>query len=372
MKEIKAILNSENLIYAVISNKRNAVTLYNKITLSPYLKGDSVLYQFECFDGKKAFHENVEDFMEKLFEYLPLYKNLSLYTDKADYQILIGKKGNVNIKKSKPTKELKIKSHNKEKNYYFKDGTKYDFLVTLGIMTAEGKVKPTKFNKFVQINKYIEIVGNSVEELNLKDNVRIVDFGCGKAYLTFALYYYLVNEKKLNVNITGVDLKEDVIAECSALAQSLNYNGLSFINGDIADFNDKNVDIAVSLHACDIATDIALIKAVEWGSKLIIAVPCCHHELFDMLSNDTLKPILQYGILKDKFASIVTDAMRGLALQTKGYNVNIMEFTPVENTPKNVLIKAIKTGVKNTDAIKQYNGLKEMLNIKPYIDKVVE
>ena len=173
-------------------------------------------------------------------------------------------------------------------------------------------------------------------------------------------------------NMIGLDLKEDVIAECSALAQSLNYNGLSFINGDIADFNDKNVDIAVSLHACDIATDIALIKAVEWGSKLIIAVPCCHHELFDTISNDVLKPVLQYGILKDKFASVVTDAMRGLALQTKGYNVNIMEFTPIENTPKNVLIKAIKTGVKNTDAIKSYNQLKEMLNIKPYIDKVIE
>ncbi len=372
MKQITDILNNENLIYAVLSNKRNAVTKYNKITLSPYLKGDNVVYQFECFDDKKAYHENLESYSDRLFELLPLYKNFALFTENADYQILIGKKGNVNIKKSKPTKELKIKAHNKEKNYYFKDGTRYDFLVTLGIMTAEGKVKPTKYNKFVQINKYIEIVGSSIDELRLKDQVKIVDFGCGKAYLTFALYYYLVNEKKLKVNIIGVDLKEDVIKECSELKDALEYDGLTFINGDIADFSDCDVDIAVSLHACDTATDIALIKAVEWGSRLIIAVPCCHHQLFDMISNNTLKPVLQYGILKDKLASVITDAVRGLALQTRGYSVNIMEFTPIENTPKNVLIKAVKTGTVNKTALQQYNKLKEEFNIKPYIDKVIK
>jgi len=186
------------------------------------------------------------------------------------------------------------------------------------------------------------------------------------------LYYYLVNEKNLDVEIFGVDLKDDVIKDCSNLARSLGYNGLNFISGDIADFNGSSIDIAVSLHACDIATDIAIIKAVEWGSKLIIAVPCCHHELFDMIDNEQLKPVLQYGILKDKLASVVTDSMRGLALQINGYDVNIMEFTPIENTPKNVLIKAVKTGKQNKNALIQYKEMKNMLNIKPYIDNIVK
>ena len=368
MREIFEIFEKENLIYAVLSNKRNASVEFDKVTLSPFLKGDNVVYQFECFKDKKALHKNYDEFTRYLTDILPSYKNLSLFTDCGDYQILIGKKGNVNIKRSKPTKKLAVKQHNKAKNYYFKDGTKYDFLVKLGIMTEDGKVKPTRYNKFVQINKYIEIVGSSIDSLNLNNEVRIVDFGCGKAYLTFSLYHYLVKEKQLNVRIFG----EDVIKECSILAENLGYNGLEFISGDIADFDGSNIDIAVSLHACDIATDIAIIKAVEWGSKLIIAVPCCHHELFDMIENKALKPVLQYGVLKDKFASVVTDAMRGLALQINGYDVNIMEFTPIENTPKNILIKAVKTDRVNNAALNQYKEMKNMLNINPYIDNIVK
>lgn len=372
MDKIIEILKSEKLIFAVISNKRNAVTKFKKVTVSPFLSCDDVMYQFESFDDTKAYQENTKDYIDKLTEILPLYKNLALFTDKHDYQILIGKKGNVNIKKSAPTKELKIESHNKSKNYYFKDGVIYDFLVELGISTTDGKIKPTKYNKFVQINKYIEILGKSIKEIEFGSKISIVDFGCGKAYLTFALYYYLTKEFNKDIEITGIDLKEDVISQCTDLAKELNYTGMKFVLGDINNFDGKDVDIAVSLHACDTATDIAILKAVEWGSKLIVAVPCCHHQLFDMIENQELIPILQYGVLKDKFASILTDAIRGLALQTVGYDINIMEFTPVENTPKNVLIKAIYAGGKNEVALKQYNELKKMFNISPYIDRMCQ
>ena len=372
MDRLIKILSSENLIYGVLSNKRNAVTPYKKVTVSPFLSKGEIMYQFEIFDEKKAYQQNCKDFKEKLLETLPLYKNFSLFTDKHDYQILVGKKGNLNIKSSNPTKSMSIDGHNKSKNYYFKDGVTYDFLVSLGISTPDGKIKPTKYNKFVQINRYIEILGNSIKELDFGKKITIVDFGCGKSYLTFALYYFITNETKKKVEVIGIDLKEDVIKDCTKLASELGYNGMRFINGDINDFKGDNVDIAISLHACDTATDIALIKGAQWGSKLIVAVPCCHHQLFDMIKNQDLMPILKYGVLKDKFASILTDAIRGLALQSVGYDVNIMEFTPLENTPKNVLIKAVRTGKEDKEAMDSYNKLKEMFNVSPYIDRMCD
>ncbi len=371
-EKLSEILDREILLYAVLSNKRNASAEYKKITLTPFEADGEVMYQFECFTEKQAVHKNINDFRETLFELMHKYKNLSLFTENADFQILIGKKGNLNIKKSAPTRKPEVRRHNKERNYYFKEGTVYPFLTELGITNADGSVKPTRYNKFVQINRYTEIVGASLGCLSGKKKIRIADFGCGKAYLTFALYYYLTHKLGAEVEIFGIDLKTDVIEYCDGLAKKLGYSGLKFINDDINNFDGSDIDIAVSLHACDIATDIALIKAAQWGSKLIIAVPCCHHELFNAIKNDTLNPILKYGILKDKFASIVTDAMRGLALQTAGYDVNIMEFTPAENTPKNVLIKAVRTGKGNESAKLQYDNMKKMLNITPYIDRLVK
>ena len=230
-------------------------------------------------------------------------------------------------------------------------------------------------NKFRQLNKYLEFVRDSLSELDKDQTIRIVDFGCGKAYLTFALYYYLVKQKHLKVEIVGLDLKEDVIAFCSAVAKELHYEGLTFEKGDIEGYETtKQVDMVVSLHACDTATDAALEKAVAWGAKVIFAVPCCQHELFKQLKNQTMAPLLAHGILRDKLTALITDGLRASALETRGYEVQVMEFIDLAHTPKNVLIRGY---LKPTDpekvraAVNHYETLKEAWGVKPAIERIV-
>lgn len=244
---------------------------------------------------------------------------------------------------------MPVLSHNKTKNYIIPDGVPCDFLIELGVMGRDGKVFPRAYSKFRQINRYLEIVDDVFEYLPSGRTLRIIDFGCGKAYLTFALYHYLKKIKDRDVEIIGLDLKEDVIEFCSGVAKRLGYHELKFLMGDIADYTSDHADMVVTLHACDTATDHALINAVKWGTRVILSVPCCQHELFGQLKNELHQPILKYGILKDRLTEYLTDGLRGLKLESCGYDVAMIEFTGLEHTARNIMIKAVKAEPKSSD-----------------------
>ena len=243
-------------------------------------------------------------------------------------------------------------AHNRQKQYLMPEGTPLPFLVELGVMTPAGKVIASKYDKFKQINRYLEFIDDIVPALPKGRTVNIVDFGCGKSYLTFAMYYLLVSVKGLDVRITGLDLKKDVIENCNALAIKCGYDRLSFLHGDIARYESedgKHPDMVVTLHACDTATDYALEKAVKWGASVIMCVPCCQHELNKQIECDILSPVMKYGLLKERFAALLTDGLRAEMLEASGYKTQILEFIDMEHTPKNILIRAVKrnTGKNN-------------------------
>lgn len=270
-----------------------------------------------------------------------------IFTLEKDIQILLSKKRKVKIIDHKPTKEELALSHNREKNYILKDNEKIDFLIKLDIMDKNGKVKPSKFDKFKQINRFLELVEDVIDDIKGEEVINIVDFGCGKSYLTFALYYYLVQILDLNVNIIGLDLKEDVIKFCSKTAKELNYENLEFQYGDIKDYkSNEKINMIVTLHACDIATDAALVQAISWDCDVILSVPCCQSEFFNKIENDTLNPMLKHGIIKEKLSSLVTDSLRGKVLELFKYDVELLEFIDMEHTPKNILIRAKKNKKK--------------------------
>jgi len=201
--------------------------------------------------------------------------------------------------------------------------------------------------------------------------VRILDFGSGKSYLTFALYHYLRIEKGLDIKVTGLDLKKEVIEECSRIAQDLGYDDLEFLVGDINDYNDEtSVDMVVTLHACDVATDMALARAVKWGAKVILSVPCCQHELFSQINSPALDVMLQHGLIKERFAALATDSIRAELLSLVGYEAQLLEFIDMEHTPKNILIRAYLTGRKpSADDFARYTSFKNLLNAEPFLEK---
>ena len=280
--------------------------------------------------------------------------------------VLTTKRGRITIKE-KPcaacVKQVDL-SHNRKKNYILNPEERVEFLVDLGVQTKEGKIAASKYDKFRQINRFLEFIQDILPKLPRDREVTILDFGCGKSYLTFAMYHYLKELKGYQVHIIGLDLKEDVIAECSRLAEKYGYEGLDFYVGDIAGYEGvKSVDMVVTLHACDVATDYALDKAINWGAKVILSVPCCQHELNQQIENEILAPILGYGLIKERIAALVTDALRAQILESKGYQVQILEFIDMEHTPKNILIRAVKKGEpKDEGACRE---VMEFLHVKP-------
>lgn len=376
-QEIKEIIDAGDLIFAVFSNvKKGVEKTFVKVDIKPVeIKGD-ILFQISYQYEQKVIHENLKSnvLIEKINQLLGDYfKQAQFFTKDADYQILFNKKGVGTTIKKPPTRFKVDMSHNRQKKYLIPEGVPCDFMQYLGVMDEQGKVVKKRYDKFRQLNKYLEFVDDALTYL--PEDPTIIDFGCGKAYLTFALYYYLVKIKEKKVKIIGLDLKEDVIEYCNLVANKLDYNGLSFQKGDIKDFSfTENVDMVVSLHACDTATDEALAKAVGWGAKVIYAVPCCQHELFEQLSNKEMMPLLKHGIVKDKLTTVVTDTLRACALEAVGYNVQMVEFIDMEHTPKNILIRGYLTQKsieqKNEDYL-NYKAFKESWRVNPRIDKVL-
>lgn len=347
---LQEIINKE-LIQAIFSNTKDS-TVASKVKVRPIeIKGE-LLFQETLYRGTQVFHENLtaEAMVDKLEGYLEnLFRQATISCEKEEVNILISKKGTCTIKRKKKTVDAgkqapRDLSHNRTKQYILQEGKPVDFLVGLGVQTPEGKVAKVYYDKFRQINRYLEFIEDILEKLPKDRTIRIIDFGCGKSYLTFAMYYYLKELQGRDIRVTGLDLKADVIKHCNELAQKLNYDHLDFQVGDIKDYNEENsVDMVVSLHACDKATDYALEKAVKWGASVILAVPCCQHELNGQIHCDMLRPALKYGLIKERMAALFTDALRANLLEQQGYETQILEFIDMEHTPKNLLIRAVKS-----------------------------
>lgn len=348
---------------------------FHKVTVKPVKIQGKIVYQFVYQYAKKVFHNNMEreQAVDACRELVSTYfRQVNLFTTEGDYQAMISKKGKVHLKKKPPTKVAVEVEHNRQKKYVLSEHTPYDFLVKLKVMNKEGKVLAKRYDKFKQLNRFLEMVADCLEHLPKERTIHIVDFGCGKSYLTFALYHYLVKLQGLDVQITGLDLKEDVISFCNKTARELEYDGLTFIHGDIAEFTERDqVDMMVTLHACDTATDAALVKAIGWDASVILSVPCCQHELFNQIQNPVMKPMLKHGIIKEKLSSLVTDSMRGNILEIMGYNVQMLEFIDMEHTPKNILIRAFKHHGENKEAVEAYKAFKEFWQFECYLEKAL-
>ena len=320
-----------------------------KVKFRPVDKKGTLVYQFEEYKGTQVFHKNVEKsgFAEVISGYLDgNFKEAVIESDTRSIHILFSKKGKATIKEKRQAKLISYDpSHNRVKNYLLAEGTPVPFLVRLGVMSEDGHVVKAKYDKFKQINRFLEFVDDIFTELPKDKTLTILDFGCGKSYLTFALYHYLKVMKERSVNIIGLDLKRDVIAACNNLAKDLGYDELRFLCGDIADYEGvDSVDMVVTLHACDTATDFALAKAVKWGASVILSVPCCQHELNRSMKNTELSMLFKYGIIKERSAALFTDAFRANILESRGFDVQLLEFIDMEHTPKNILIRAVRNG----------------------------
>lgn len=368
IKLLNQILKEHSFVRCIWSKPRSK-TYYPKVIATPVLIKNELVLQLSQFKNNKVYHENIkiEDYDKTMTQLCLSYKQIQLYTLSHTYHCLVSKKGELHIKKTASTLKSPVHlEHNRKKNYILNTNISQDFLYTLGLTNEQGHIKPSKYDKYKQINRFLEFVDDCIKYLN-KPFIRIIDFGCGKSYLTFALYHYLTYVLNKQVEIIGLDLKEDVITFCNNLAQQLNYNHLLFQVGDIGHYTtDEPIDMVISLHACNTATDLALEKAVTWGAKVILAVPCCHHEAYEQIQNQTLTPILKHGILKERIAALVTDGLRAQLLESCGYDVTVMEFIDMEHTPKNILIRAIlkESVCFNSKAYQLYEQTSEALHLK--------
>jgi len=373
---LNEIFEKNELILATLSGPRTQAHA-SKVVIRPLVVKGKPSYQITENRQQQAFHHNLnsESCCAWLQEHLEEFKQTVIYTTSADYQILIGKKGNITLLKKASSKSSKPVMHNRKKDYLLQEGEYIPFLVNLGVMNQEGKVYAAKQDKFRQINRFLEMIEDVMGHFDLAHPLRVVDFGCGKAYLTFALYHFLKIVKGYAVNMVGIDLKKEVIDYCQNLSFKLGYqNELTFVCGNIDHYQPcEGVDLIVSLHACDTATDAALEKGVRWKARVILSVPCCQHELMSQVRHEALRPLLKHGILKERFSALATDAARAQLLEVLGYQTQILEFIDVEHTPKNLLIRAIKRPQFDEEyrkvALEAYLTFKTMLQIDPSLER---
>ncbi|WP_195597527.1 class I SAM-dependent methyltransferase [Enterocloster bolteae] len=387
-KEIKQALDlflNESLERILMSNPTDSGKI-SRSRIRPLLMKGRLVFQAEEQAGKQAFHRNLDrdeaaDYVTGLLD--GSFRQAEIASGLGKALILVSRKGKVTVKvkqnprparilsagnlASREPERAVLLSHNRKKHYILEEGIPVPFLVDLGVMTKEGRVVNSRYDKYRQINRFLEFIEDILPNLDQDRESTIIDFGCGKSYLTFAMYYYLKELKGYPVRIIGLDLKEDVIEHCSRLGRQYGYEGLSFCHGDIASFEGvEKVDMVVTLHACDLATYYALEKAVNWGARVILSVPCCQHELNGQMENSLLRPVLQYGLIKERMAALYTDAIRAQVLEYRGYRTQILEFIDMEHTPKNILIRAVRQGKKRDNGL-QIRELADFLHVKPTV-----
>ena len=369
---------SDKLIDMVISGQKNkSEDKAVKVRIRPVILKNEIEYQVSEFVGRKVLHSNhsAADVKKKIIDYMTEdFKQAQINMTDAAATILSSKSKTLTCKYKKAG-QLKVQrdlSHNRTKKYIIQEGKPVAFMIDLGVMGQDGKIIRTRYDKFRQINRFLEYIEDILPKLDKERELTIIDFGCGKSYLTFAMYYYLKELKGYNIRIIGLDLKADVIEHCNELRTRYGYDKLDFYVGDIATYKDVDkVDMVVTLHACDTATDYALAKAVKWGAEVILSVPCCQHEANRTIKSDILSPVMDYGILKERMAAIVTDAARAKLLTANGYDTQILEFIDMEHTPKNLLIRAVKSSKEDISAREETKDMLEALNLELTIDKLI-
>lgn len=375
MEELKRTLEEvfkSEIIKIVISNKVKKDEKYNKIAINLKENNKNKFYQIEKFTDKQVFHENIKinEISDKVSELIfGNYKQMTAWSNNEIFDLKISKKGKIFLgKKKNDNSKIVAKGHNKEKNYILKEGMIIEPLIDLGVFTKEGKVVNSKYDKYKQINRFIEIIDDEIKKNDYKE-LTILDFGCGKSYLTFVLYYYFVEIKKIDVKMIGLDLKEDVIKKCNDIAKRYNYENLHFELGDINGFKYNNkVDMVITLHACDTATDYALYNAIKWNSKMIFSVPCCQHEFNSQMKANELSILTKYGIVQERVAALMTDSVRANLLECVGYKTQLLEFIDIAHSPKNILIRASKNNIskeKKEKSLNEVNNLIRTFNFNP-------
>lgn len=369
---------SDKLIDMVISGQKNkSEDKAVKVRIRPVILNNEIEYQVSEFVGRKVLHSNhsAADVKKKIIDYMTEdFKQAQINMTDAAATILSSKSKTLTCKykKAGQLKAQRDLSHNRTKKYIIQEGKPVAFMIDLGVMGQDGKIIRTRYDKFRQINRFLEYIEDILPKLDKERELTIIDFGCGKSYLTFAMYYYLKELKGYNIRIIGLDLKADVIEHCNELRTRYGYDKLDFYVGDIATYKDVDkVDMVVTLHACDTATDYALAKAVKWGAEVILSVPCCQHEANRTIKSDILSPVMDYGILKERMAAIVTDAARAKLLTANGYDTQILEFIDMEHTPKNLLIRAVKSSKEDISAREKTKDMLEALNLELTIDKLI-
>lgn len=361
----------ERMEQAVFSNPCDR-DLMIKSKVRPLLMKQNLVFQAEEFKGKQVFHKNMDKedaivYMSSLLD--GTFRQMELTSQTGSLRVLVSRRGTVTVKIKKDPVKMTAKpvdlSHNRQKRHILKEGIPVPFLEDLGVLTPEGNVVHAKYNKYKQINRFLEFIEDVLPSLPKNREITIIDFGCGKSYLTFAMYYYLNELMGYPIRIIGLDLKQDVINRCNRLSCQYGFENLHFYHGDIATYEGiSKVDMVVTLHACDTATDFALAKAVKWGASIILSVPCCQHELNMQMDNLLLEPIYKYGLIKERMAALYTDAIRAELLEGQGYRTQILEFIDMEHTPKNILIRAVRQGEKK-DNLRELNEIMSFLSVRP-------
>jgi SAM-dependent methyltransferase len=372
MQELAELLTdlfaSDRLHRAVLSKPRSP-EVPAKTTVDPVeLRGETA-YRFTAHLSDRTTHENLapDAARERLGALLTDYGQGLLQGAEADWQVL----GDTVLRRP-PSRPAAPRGHDRRKQYLLEEGTPVPFLVELGVMSPDGAVRKSRYGKFRQVNRFLELVDDVVPSLRPEGTLRVVDFGCGKSYLTFAIHHLLTELRGRRVEIVGLDLKEDVIATCSSFAERSRAAGLHFERGDIASYDaGDDVDLVVSLHACDTATDEALAQAVRWHADAILAAPCCQKEAYRQLESRLLAPLLRHGLAKERFASLVTDTLRAQLLELAGYRTQLVEFVPLEHTAKNVLIRAVKGARASADVRRAYEDLRDSLGLDPALERLL-
>ena len=380
LRLLPEILNID-LIRGTISNPRDKEGII-KIRVRPLEKKGELYFQLESFTKTQAFHENLtaKDACRKIAGVMERFGQMQIETVGEECTVLVSKKGKVTVRRKKRKTEARPadRSHNRKKHYILEEGVPVPFLRDLGVMTEDGKIVRMKTDKFRQINRFLEFIEDILPRLEKGRELTILDFGCGKSYLTFAMYHYLHELRGYDIRIIGLDLKKDVIDHCGKLAEKYGYDKLTFLVGDIADYDGVDrVDMVVTLHACDTATDYALAKAVGWGAEVILSVPCCQHELNAQFAAsggcaEVMAPVMDYGLLRERFAALATDGLRAKYLEREGYETQVLEFIDMEHTPKNILLRAVKTGRKDGRAAEEIRKCIEFLGAAPTLGRLLD
>lgn len=377
-------LKDGTLLLLVLSKKRtDSAEAADKLSVRPVTLQGERRYQFAFQSAGRETHENLEpEEAERRVNSLfgVTFADCHLYTSEADYSARVATSGAVKLRRKPPSRHTTDELHDRKKNYLIPEDVPCPFLVEIGVMTPAGKVRAAKYHKFRQINRFLELVEDAIGWLRREGTLQVVDFGCGKSYLTFALDYLLQAVHGRDTRIVGLDRNAEIVRDCEEIVGRLGCRGLEFQPGDIADFRPHHspVDLVISLHACDTATDDALAQAIRWQADVILAVPCCQHELAEYLDVDAMPVLLRHGILKERFAALATDALRAQVLEISGYKTQVVEFIDMEHTAKNLMIRAIRRKESpqaergRKTKIEQYQQLKQLLGIEQfYLERVI-